>query len=95
VGSFAVALLDPPPDTVAELVTKPSALSATFTVNWIGGYALPTASTSDRVQGPAGGGQFQPVPLMPVAVRPCGNESVTVTGVPSVGAVPELETPMT
>ena len=94
VGSYAVALLDPPPDTVAELVTKPGALFATFTVNEICGYALPAASTSDRVQGPAGCVQFQPVPFMLVAVRLGGNKSVTVTTVPSVGPAPELETLM-
>jgi hypothetical protein len=95
VGSFAVAGLGvPPPDTVAEFVTKPGTLFATFTVNEICGYEAPAASTSDRVHGPAGCVQFQPVPDMLVAVRPCGNESVTVTGVPSVGPDPGLETVM-
>jgi len=68
---------------------------STLTNNEIGGYEAPTASASDRVQVFLGGDsvQFQPVPLMLVAVRPVGTRSASVT-VPEVTAFPLLVTVM-
>src|SRR5690349_8287565 len=97
VGSVAVllaALMSPPPDTVAVLVTLAGALAATFTASVMGGYEAPEASASARVQvevGPAA--QVQPAPLMAAAARPAGSVSVTVTA-PALGAVPALRTVM-
>jgi len=89
VGSLAAllpVLSSPPPDTVTLLVTEAGALLATSTKRVSGGYLVPAASgvlPPNRLQGPAGGVQLQPLPLIDVAVRPAGGSvSVTVTVLP-------------
>src|SRR5438552_2794442 len=75
VRSLAVSLavlVSPPPDTVAMLVCGEVAAAPTFTVSVSAGYEALAARTSLRVQGPLGAVQLQPVPLIPLAVRPAG-----------------------
>src|SRR5262245_9987869 len=87
-----------PPATVALLVTLAAAVHDTSTVSVIGSNALAAATLSLRVQvsvaGPVAGTaeqfQFGP-PLQPVAVKPAGRLSVTVTR-PLDGLVPILLT---
>ena len=75
VTSEALAVAEPPPDTVARFVTTGGALAATLTVTVIGFVMLPEPMTSLRVQdGPA---QVQPGPAMETSVRPAGRVSVT------------------
>src|SRR5947199_282217 len=92
VTSVAVSLavlVSPPPETVAVLVCGDVALAATSTVRVIAGYEDPAANALLRVQESVARTQLQPVPAIPVAVKPAGSVSVTVT-VPLVAAVPEL-----
>ncbi len=84
-------LLAPPPETTAELTSGVEALAATVTVRVIGSNELPMANASLRVQVSVPSTQFQFAPLIAVAVRPVGSESVTVT-VPEVEAPPTLLT---
>jgi hypothetical protein len=78
VRSLALAPADPPPATVAWLVTRDGGFAATSTVVAIGGQLLPGANESLRVQyGRVE--QSQPVPLIDTRVKPGGNCSVTVT----------------
>src|SRR5438552_1874114 len=96
VGLVAVSLavlVSPPPDTVAELVCGDVAFAATFTVRVIAGYGDPAANASLRVQESVAKTQLQPVPAIPLAVRPAGSVSATVT-VPLVAPVPEFVTVM-
>src|SRR5438270_182444 len=71
-----LALISPPPDTVATLVTESAALLAFFCVWVFAVWLLPLASASDRVQLRVPRVQLHPVPLMAVAVRPLGKVSV-------------------
>jgi hypothetical protein len=84
-------LLAPPPETIALLMSGEEALAATVTVRVIGSNELPMANASLRVQVNVPNTQFQFAPLIAVAVRPAGSESVTVT-VPEVEAPPTLLT---
>src|SRR5689334_13863415 len=96
VGSVAVllaALVSPPPETVAVLVTLAGALAATFTLSMMGGYEAPALSASARVQVVVASVQVQPLPAIAAAVSPAGSVSVTVT-VPVLDAVPTLVTAM-
>jgi hypothetical protein len=88
--SFAVTN-SPPPETSARFMTVAGALNVTFTVRVMGGYELPAASASLRVQVSEITEHVQPVPLIAVAVSPLGRVSVTVI-VPVVGALPALVT---
>ena len=93
VGSWAVLLpvgISPPPETVATFVTCEGAAAATSTVTVIGGNASPPARASLREQERLASSQVQPVPEIPVAVRPAGSESSTVMAFALVGALPEL-----
>ena len=87
VGSVAVSLakfVSPPPATVVEFVKVPVAPAATFTVTVMTGYADPFASTSDRVQGPAGAVQAQPVPI-PEDVAAMPQIEIDGVGIGTVG----------
>src|ERR1035438_7721151 len=92
VGSAAVLLAEfesPPPETVAVFVTEADALAATVTTSVIGGKPAPDAKESLRMQEIVANVQFQPVPLIAVAVRLAGNASVTVI-VPLLADCPVL-----
>src|SRR5204862_329186 len=91
VAELLPALRSPPPDTVAVLATDAGAVAETVTVRVIAGYEELPARTSERVHGPAGWVQVQPVPDMAVATRPEGSVSETVTA-PAVGAAAPLLT---
>ena len=81
VGSEALlfeALTSPPPETVATFVSDAGAVAATETVDGRCRIARAGASASEREQ-VAGTSQVQPVPDMPVTVRPAGGCSATVT----------------
>lgn len=81
VGFVALAVADPPPDTLTEFVTDAAALLATFTVTVIVELA-PATNTVLFVQVFAA--HAQPVPAMDTSVNPAGIVSVTVM-VPLVG----------
>ena len=87
---FAV-LVSLPPETTAVLVTEGGACAETFTVRVMAGYEALAASASLRVQVRVPSEQVHPVPDIPVAVRPDGRLSLTLT-VPMVAAVPLLVT---
>ena len=96
VGSEAVSLpvlVSLPPETTTVLVTEGGALVDTLTVSVITGYDVPAARASERVHVKLPMEQAQPAPLMVVAVRPAGRESVRLT-VPMVGPPPLLVTVM-
>src|SRR5579864_5775919 len=84
VGSLAASLLrfsSPPPPMVPLSVSGLDAAWATATVIATGGYALPAASASDRVQVTVWPAieQVQPAPDAAVGVSPAGTVSVMVT----------------
>src|SRR5262249_14182048 len=99
VGSEAVLLEkfdSPMPKTLTVLVTDVGASGAAFTVNVMGGYAPPGATTSAvRVQlisvcGPGRMEQVQPAPLAELAIKPTGIRSSTIRFLP-----PPVETALT
>src|SRR4051812_38093242 len=80
-GSAALSLdvfAWPPPETRTRFVTFAGAFVATLTVTMIAGKLAPEASASERVQVKFVILKDQPEPLIAVAVRPSGRESVTV-----------------
>src|SRR5437660_10140710 len=94
VTSFAESLdgsTSPPPETAAMFVRVGGALLSTFTVSVMAGYEALAARTSFLVQVREERTQFQPAPVMAVAVRPVGRLSRTLTA-PLVGAAPLLVT---
>jgi len=94
VTSLALLLLvfaSPPPDTEAVFVTLAGAFAATVTDRVTGGKLPPVAKASLRVQLNDARVQLQPDPTIPVAVKPAGNVSVTVT-VPALEPAPAFET---
>jgi hypothetical protein len=94
VGSLAVlfaTFVSPPPETVTTFVRLAGAPPETFTVSVIGGYAAPAARLSEREQVKLARFVVQPVPLIVVAIRPAGSESVTVMD-PDEAAFPTLVT---
>src|ERR1017187_2574011 len=92
VKSLALAAAEPPPITLTWLVTEPDGVPVTLTVT-VRGYELPVERASLRVQASVAKVQVQPVPPIPVAVRPPGSASVTVT-VPLLGPESALITVM-
>ena len=85
------AFASPPPETVAVLVTIAGEVAVTFTVTVTAGNLEPANSVSLRVQVSVGNEQFQPEPLIALAVRPAGSVSVTARA-PEEGATPILLT---
>jgi hypothetical protein len=82
VTSLALALAEPPPETLAWLVSGEDALAATLTVTKTGGKREPPFTTALEVQVlPA---QLQPVPDIATNVSPVGRVSEIVT-TPLVG----------
>jgi hypothetical protein len=91
VGSVALAVAKPPPETLTWLVTCDGAFRATFTVTVIGGKLIPAASALLVVQVGSTVQFHVAPPFIDTRVRPVGIVSVTVT-VPLVGAVPVFDT---
>src|SRR5271165_3883464 len=81
----------PPPRVVAIFWIIAGAFGAMLTATSTGGKLAPGARTSVRVHWNPVIVQFQPLPLMPVGIRPTAIGSVTVT-VPVVGPVPSFVT---
>src|SRR5215467_10053458 len=84
-------LVSPPPLTVTLFVIVAGADAATLTVSVMFGNAAPAASESDRVHVRPASAQLHPLPDNPVAVRPAGKPSETVTA-PDVAVAPTLLT---
>jgi len=81
----AVALAEPPPETVTVFVTVVGEVAVTFTVTVMVGYDAPAARASLRVH--VFSPQLQPVPDIEASESPSGRFSVTVT-VPLVAETP-------
>jgi hypothetical protein len=87
-------LPSPPPVNVADIKRLEGALPATLTVTLMFGKPGPGDSESERVHVRLLKVQFQPVPLIAVAVIPGGRLAFTVT-VPDEGMFPELKIKIT
>src|SRR6185369_5243381 len=79
VGSLAVAVAAPPPDTLTLFVTVDAALADTLTVMVMGGYWLPAGRTSARRHVNVDRVQSHPGPPIAVGARSVGKMSVTKT----------------